>query len=618
MKNPKKASKRLIKRPNYLNEFRPTFHLLDKEARIKFVILALLQVAMAILEVIALAIITITLSLALDAYSAESREERREFILPSFLPANLTVFGQMGVLIGIYTLLVFSKIALSAFVTWSTFNLLSKESAETGFKIHKETFRSGNEIIRFGKSQENLIAVTGSLDSILIGYLGSCVQLLGDIATVAMVCIALLFFDVQTALLLFLLIAFLFWVLRKLVNEKAAHLSEKIIVDATELNRKILDSWLVYREIILAQKVEDLIKPTRSKRKTISKNRALMNFLPSLSKYIFEIFLLFSALVVSGIQLWIGGINSALNSLALMIAASARLIPAFLRLQGNLLSVKQFKGAGIYTKRILKHLDEATKNGNPNKFKEPKQRAFEAKIIVERLSFTYPESVQPTLSDVTLSMNPGSFTAITGASGCGKSTLIDLILGFLTPTLGSVTVSGVEPGVARGVWPGKIAYVPQDIQIFEGTILENITLDSSGETSYRNLNECIRSSGLFQDLIHLEQGLQTQIGERGLKLSGGQKQRLGIARALYSDPQLLVLDEATSSLDPITENEIMKNLYERVANRAVIVIAHRLSTVKQADNIYYLKDGKILGSGSFEKLKSTVPDFNKQAELSGL
>jgi ABC-type bacteriocin/lantibiotic exporter with double-glycine peptidase domain len=393
---------------------------------------------------------------------------------------------------------------------------------------------------------------------------------------------------------------------------------KKVAVSSTELSRKILDSWLVYREILLAQKVEKILQSTLPKRMEIAKGRARLSFLPSLSKYIFELFIVMSALAVSALQILKNGISEAVSSFILVVAASSRLLPAVLRLQGNLIAIKQSIGAAFYTRQILSEINYTENDAMFADLPDIPTTKFNARVTLDKLDFTYPDSSRPALSDVAFSIIPGSFTAITGPSGSGKSTLVDLVLGFLKPTSGFVLIDDLDPIEARKIWPGKISYVPQDVQIFEGSIAENISLVSGGEYEKDLLHECLNLSGLIKDIRNLVEGVDTLVGERGLKLSGGQKQRLGIARALYSKPELIVLDEATSSLDPITENQIANNIYQNLSNRTVIVIAHRLSTVMRADNVLYFKEGRLVASGTFEDLKKSVPEFLEQAELSGL
>jgi len=599
-------------------EFKSTLKLLDPKSRKKYLSLSALQIVLALLEVAALSILAITITFGLNSYTNITRQQDTSSDLLDGLISNLGTEAKIASLLGAYIVLTIVKTFLSALTTLATLNLLASQSAKIGFKLNKATYERGTDLIRFGKSQENLSGVTGSLDSLLIGYLGTYSQLLGDISSVLMVCAALIFFDFETALLLFSLFAILLWTLHRFVNVKAAKWGEKLAQSSALLNRRVLDSWLVYREILLAHKVDDLLRASLSLRLEIAKNRARLSFLPSLSKYIFELFLITSALVISAFQLWFNGISEAVSSLVLIVAASTRLLPSLLRLQGNLLSIKQSVGGGVYAKETLIKVQHNLTEPDSSDLGDFPNKEFNPTILIKELSYSYPESAKPAVRDISLSVTPGTFTAITGSSGSGKSTLVDLILGFLKPSSGSVSISDLNPVAAQQAWPGKIAYVPQDVQIIEGSIKENITLSFDGESNKIELKNSIYASGLFEDIANLDKGVDTQIGERGLKLSGGQKQRLGIARALYSNPDVLVFDEATSSLDPITENRIANNIYNKLSGRTVIVIAHRLSTVMNADKVIYLRDGCVVASGTFDELKRMVPEFLEQAELSGL
>lgn len=602
------------------SEFKSAIKLLESRARFKYLILSLLQVFLAVLEVVALSILTITISLSLDDYTSISKQTDPS---PSYLVRVISDLGtelQISTLLVTYVLLTFLKTCLSAAITLSSLRLLAEQAAQIGFRLNMSIYEKGTNLIRFGKSQENLSGVTGSLDMMLIGYLGTFSQLAGDMATILMVCLALFFLNFEASVLLIILFSCLLAILHRYVNVVASRLGQSIMTSTTELNRKILDSWLVYREVVLGNKVNDLMKPTLLKRREIAKSRAHLNFLPSLSKYIFELFIVLSALAVSGVQLWMNGISDAVSSFVLIAAASARLLPALLRLQGNLLSIKQSKGGAIFARKLLGRMpqDVETEKRNGHRSEGIEEKTFCAKVLVSNLSYIYPESTNFALKEITFSITPGTFTAITGSSGSGKSTLVDLILGFLEPSTGSILISDLQPVVAREVWPGAIAYVPQDVQIFEGSILENISLASDQECDYDHLTSCLSASGLLEDVNALDDGIHSMIGERGLKLSGGQRQRLGIARALYSSPKLLIFDEATSSLDPIIESRIANNVYERLSDKAVIVVAHRLSTIMNADTVIYLKDGMIAASGKFEDIKRVEPEFLKQAKLSGL
>jgi len=604
--------------PLLFREFKSTLVLLEPRARRRYLLLSALQVVLAFLEVAALSVLAITITFGLNSYTNISGQQNTSSDLLWGLFSNVSTEAKIASLLGAYVVLTIAKTMLSAIITLATLSLLANQSAKIGFQLNRATYDQESSLIRFGKSQENLSGVTYSLDSLLIGYLGTYSQLLGDIVSVLMVCIALLLFDLETALLLFSLFTILLGTLHRFVNIKAAKWGEKLTKSSALLNRRVLDSWLVYRETLLAQKVDDLLRSSLFLRLENAKNRARLIFLPSLSKYIFELFLISSALVISVFQLWFNGISEAVSSLVLIVAASTRLLPSLLRLQGNLLSIKQSVGSGVYARETLRKVQYNLTEPVSSDVGDFPNKEFNPTIFVKDLSYSYPESSKPAVRNISLSITPGTFTAVTGSSGSGKSTLVDLILGFLKPSSGSVLISNLDPVAAQKSWPGKIAYVPQDIQIIEGSIEENITLSFGGETNKTRLQNSIDASGLFEDIANLDQGVDTQIGERGLKLSGGQKQRLGIARALYCNPDVLVFDEATSSLDPITENRIAKSIYKKLSSRTVLVVAHRLSTVMNADKVIYLRDGCLVASGTFDELKRSVPEFLKQAELSGL
>lgn len=599
-------------------ELKSALKLLEPKSRNRYLTLSILQILLAVLEMLSLSVLAVTTTLTLSAFTNISTGQDFNLGLLNGLLAQINPNGQIAILLMTYVLLTIMKTFFSATVTLATLGLLARQSAVVGYNLNRTFFSTGINKIRFGKSQENLSGITGSLDSFLIGYLGTLSQLSGDIATIALVCLAMLFFDFEMTLLLIFLFAILLWALQRFVNKAAARVGEEVAVLTAQLNRRILDTWLVYREILLAQKVEKLLSSTLDKRKEIAKRRAHLSFLPSLNKYIFELFIILSALAVSTLQIVRNGVSEAVSSFVLIIAASSRLLPAILRLQGNLLAIKQYIGGAFYARQILTDIKSMEEDSISVYSANYPAGEFNSTITIKNLDFIYPNSSKPALSDITFSIIPGSFTAITGPSGSGKSTLVDLILGFLKPTSGRILVGDLDPLDAQKVWPGKISYVPQDVQIFEGSIADNVALNSAGEYDKAQLQECLNLSGLIQDIENLEEGVDTQVGERGLRLSGGQKQRLGIARALYSNPELIVFDEATSSLDPITENQISRNIYQNLSNKTVIVIAHRLSTVMNADTVLYFKESRLVATGTFRDLKQSIPEFLEQAELSGL
>jgi ABC-type multidrug transport system fused ATPase/permease subunit len=196
---------------------------------------------------------------------------------------------------------------------------------------------------------------------------------------------------------------------------------------------------------------------------------------------------------------------------------------------------------------------------------------------------------------------------------------VDVILGVIMPKTGSIKISSLDPMEAINKWPGAIAYVPQDVMISNGSIKENLVLGySQDEVDDDLIQNALRIAHLQDFVLSLSKGVDTHVGERGSNLSGGQRQRLGIARALITKPKLLVLDEATSSLDGQSESDISDSINEMRGEITVLLIAHRLSTVQNADKVVYMEEGKIICIGTFHEVRQKVPNFDKQASLMGL
>ena len=196
---------------------------------------------------------------------------------------------------------------------------------------------------------------------------------------------------------------------------------------------------------------------------------------------------------------------------------------------------------------------------------------------------------------------------------------MDLLLGVLIPDSGQIIISGERPSSAIEISPGAIAYVPQDVAIAIGTVRENIALGFPNEfATDARIYKALKIAHLETFVDSLENKADTQVGERGAKLSGGQRQRLGIARAMFTNPKLLVLDEATSSLDAETEASVSNAIQALRGGTTILMIAHRLATVRTADLVVYISGGKILAQGTFEQVRSAVPEFDKQANLLGL
>ncbi|MFW9986092.1 MAG: ATP-binding cassette domain-containing protein [Candidatus Odinarchaeota archaeon] len=238
---------------------------------------------------------------------------------------------------------------------------------------------------------------------------------------------------------------------------------------------------------------------------------------------------------------------------------------------------------------------------------------FKYRLKLENLSFSYPNSKNPVLNSLNLEIAPNTTIGLIGTTGSGKTTLVDIILGLLSPESGKILVDDTEINKNNiSAWQKNIGYVPQTIYLTDDTIARNIAFAiPDEEIDMDRVKESARLAELNVFIETLPKHYQTYVGEKGVRLSGGQRQRIGIARALYHNPKLLVMDEATSALDGITENVIMDAIHNLSGKKTIIMIAHRLSTVKECDVIYILEQGEIVDSGTYDELFANNEHFFK-------
>lgn len=304
--------------------------------------------------------------------------------------------------------------------------------------------------------------------------------------------------------------------------------------------------------------------------------------------------------------------------MALFAMATVRLMPAvsqisslYTNLQYNMVAVNP-----IY--EDLKELEGASREFVEDRSKQ-KKMTLQQRIDAKDISYRYPGSDEFALRDVSFSIAKGKAVAFVGSSGAGKTTMVDMLLGLLTPESGDVSIDGESIFSNLSAWQKNIGYIPQSIYLSDETLRSNIAFGLP-EKSIED-DKVIRALDLAQlsDLIKtLPDGLDTILGENGTRLSGGQRQRVGIARALYHDPEVLVMDEATSALDNITEKQITNAIETLKGDRTIIIIAHRLTTVMNCSKLYLMEQGRIIEEGTYSELISTNRRFREMAlETSG-
>lgn len=369
------------------------------------------------------------------------------------------------------------------------------------------------------------------------------------------------------------------------------------IKDARILNRE--------QEFIEAFRIE-AFKSTRI--------MAFIRFIQQIPKPIVETTAVFGMMLIAALMVWQGRPMSAIIPILTLFAmATMRLMPSIQQLSSEYTTVRHTLVSIDPVYNDLKELEQFGK-----KFRSDRQKIGQLKlretVEAKDIYYRYPSSDEQALRGVSFTIPKGKAVAFVGASGAGKTTVVDLLLGLLEPVSGTIMVDGQNIQESLSAWQRNIGYIPQFIYLSDETLRSNIAFGiARDEIDEEKIREAVELAQLGNLVKSLPDGLDTIIGEHGTRLSGGQRQRVGIARALYHNPQVLVMDEATSALDNVTEKRIIRSIEALKGERTVVMIAHRLTTVQNCDCLYMMDSGVIVDSGQYDELILRNAEFRKMA-----
>lgn len=383
----------------------------------------------------------------------------------------------------------------------------------------------------------------------------------------------------------------LFWVISKKLQYKYG-IEEREA--STELNKWVLQTFGGIKEIKVLNRESFFVNNfDRAYRKNILANRknSVMSVLP---KYIIEVIVICSLLLTMCIRILQGSnISGFVTSLSVFAVAAIRMLPAFNRITENM-SIIMFNKASV--DNVFGDLKEI-EGLNQDKIESSngiERLKLQEEIKVKHITFMYPNTSKKIFEDASITIEKNQSIAFVGSSGAGKTTLADIIIGILEPKEGEVLVDDKNVFENLGAWHKTIGYIPQVIYLMDDTIRANVVFGVDEDyIDDEKVWKALERAELADFVRGLEDGIFTQIGDRGVRLSGGQRQRIGIARALYTEPDVLILDEATSALDSETEAAVMESIESLHGKTTLIIIAHRLSTISKCDKVFEVEDGKI-------------------------
>jgi ATP-binding cassette, subfamily B, bacterial PglK len=594
--------------------------LLSKKDRKKLGIILFLQVSLSILDLVGIALIGIVGALTVTGIQSSEPVGRIAKFIEFMQLEDRTFQSQVAILGLVAAAVLLTRTFISIYFTRKTLYFFSFRGAVLSSQLISNLLSQNLLKIQEKTSQELLFATTYGTNILMVGVFANAANFLADFALLAIITSALFFVDPIIAISTFFLLGGITSGVYKKLNVRARNLGYLDSTLNVQSNTKILEVLSTYRESLVRNRQSYYVGKIRDIRMDLATTQAEMSFMPNISKYIVETTVILGSIFVASFQFLTQDAQHGFATLSVFMAAATRLAPTLLRLQQGMLLMRNNSGTASSTLELIDSLGSLSQQElKPVKDYSWNYPEFIPSIEMRNVSLTYPNSPTAALHDVSLKIKPGSLVAIVGPSGAGKTSMVDTILGVLAPDLGEVYISDCAPSEAIELWPGAISYLPQEIYISQGTVRENISLGYPIEvaTDERILN-CLSSARLDDFVLRLPNGLDAKVGEKGTTLSGGQRQRLGIARALFTKPLLLVLDEATSALDAETEASVSQAISDLIGETTVVVIAHRLSTVRKADVVFYLDDGKLIANGTFAEVRAAVPNFDSQAKLMGL
>jgi ABC-type multidrug transport system fused ATPase/permease subunit len=513
---------------------------------------------------------------------------------PSDTSVMLDGNGLLG--LGVIGLFV-SRSVLAGGITWIGYAVFARQEVRMG----DENFVGYQNLRWESRSGEQVTDIYSFVDrgpfalvQQLLLPLGSTIA---EIANALVVFVVLIFIDPITAAttsIFFLTVALLQHRVLSLTMSRAG------ATVALETNRtyNILSDAFVLGKVLQIMPSHSLGTALHESRLRLAQARARTLFLESMPRYLMESMLAVGVCVIGLVTVVTRGEDNLLAALSVFGVAGFRLLPIVNRIQGLILS---FIGREPLARLALRPIEQNRPEETDVAIESSKVHSL---LTLSNVSYTYPKAARETLSNINIEFQSGLQYAIVGPSGSGKTTLVDLCMGLLRPVTGSVR------------WGGDfittIGYVPQESPLAGTSLLSNVALEWEPEFVHYDKAKKVLKESALGDLLTSK---HSENQERLYGLSGGQKQRLGLARALYRDASVLFLDEPTSALDAETENEVMKVINELKGQVTVFIVAHRLTTIRNVDQVIYLEEGQILGTGTFEELRQSLPQFARQVEL---
>ena len=578
---------------------RASLALLPSTSKKKFWVLTSIKAAVSVLDLIALGFVGLIGQLALSKSREEDVAGLSGRLIRQLTFGATNIKNQFIVLIFWVLLLFVGKALFSYYINSRMFKFLAREEINCGRRLANGIFSASLiETKKKSSQQVSQVATQGTIAAVprVLGFSsvvvseGALLALIGilfGIIEPGLTCAVTLYFLLLGAAMHFL-------IARPLENY-----GRTVAITTSDSFRTIQEGMRTFREIFVLNRADFFVRRFVASKKVAAEKTAHVLSLTTAPRHIVDTALIVGIALVGVIAFAQKNPGEAARSISFVLIAGTRVAPSLLAIQGALAAIRQAGGEseGVYEMAQTSEYDLNDCGPVLSKaqtFKRDTANNHGVSIDVENFSFTYPDRDQPALKNITLSVPAGFLVGISGESGSGKSTFVDAILGVIEGD-GKIRISGITPSEFLSRFPGKLGYVPPETVLIEGTIAENIAFGhDTSEINVELVGDCLEKVGLQALVATYSEGISTQVGEFGGFLSGGQKQRIGIARALYTGPELLVLDESTSALDIDSANVIKKLIDTLKRHVTIIIISHQSDFISECDLQLKFGDGLLL------------------------
>ncbi len=587
------------------------FKLLTPIQRKGFYALQALAIIMALTQVVGVASIVPFMALVGDMNQLQEDTIFAQAYKASGITSESQFIFWLGV--GVLVMLFISSV-ISMITTWRLSLFANKVGVELADRLYTHYLKQDWLFHASGSSAQLTKKIATESLRVTSGILLPLVHMNGNIILVIFMALSIFIFDPIVAIIGVIIFAISYYFVFSIVSFTLLRNGRSISEMYEERFRLMNEGFGGIKDVLLLGRHTDFINRFYKTGQTFAFNSGVNAALAHAPRYFMEL-IAFGSMIALVLYLFSshdGNVSLILPILSVYAIAGIKLLPAFQQIYNSLANIEANIAA---FESIEEDLNDSIKAKLVTKKLEQGYLSPKKQVSLENVTFTYPDKQEPVLNQLNISIPVNKVIGIVGPSGSGKSTLVDILLGLIEIKKGCLKVDGtIIDRANRRLWQNTIGFVAQAIFLSEGTIAENIAFGiPNNQIDHKKVKKALKLANLEEFVQALKLGVDTKVGERGVQLSGGQRQRIGIARALYNEAEVLFFDEATSSLDGITEKMIMEAVHEFSGKKTIVMIAHRLKTVEKCDQIFFIDEGKVADQGTFDELIERNEKFRNMA-----